>query len=144
AEKNRFSRWGPYVNHIGLIIILIAALLRTTSLFFLDDYMWIRENEQRVIPSTNNEYFIENKQFILEYYDEKDDRFQDAMEKTGEPIHKNYQTDVIIYKNKETDLVGSEPDLEPIMEKSIQMNAPLKFGGFNGYTLYQSGFQENE
>src|SRR5690625_3021042 len=25
AEKNRFSRWGPYVNHIGLIIILIAA-----------------------------------------------------------------------------------------------------------------------
>src|SRR5699024_3466176 len=30
AEKNRFSRWGPYVNHIGLIIILLAALLRTT------------------------------------------------------------------------------------------------------------------
>ena len=22
AEKGRFSRWGPYVNHIGLIIIL--------------------------------------------------------------------------------------------------------------------------
>lgn len=144
AEKNRFSRWGPYVNHIGLIIILIAALLRTTSLFFLDDYMWIRENEQRVIPSTNSEYFIQNKQFILEYYDEEDDRFKDAMEKTGEPIHKNYQTDVIIYKNKEADLVGAEPDLEPIMESSIQMNAPLKFGGFNGYTLYQSGFQENE
>src|SRR5690625_2011110 len=30
AEKGRFSRWGPYVNHIGLIIILIAALLRST------------------------------------------------------------------------------------------------------------------
>src|SRR5690606_37734818 len=27
AEKGRFSRWGPYVNHIGLIIILIAAIL---------------------------------------------------------------------------------------------------------------------
>ena len=25
AEKGRFSRWGPYVNHIGLIIILLAA-----------------------------------------------------------------------------------------------------------------------
>src|SRR5699024_11915127 len=37
AEKNRFSRWGPYVNHIGLIIILLAALLRTTPLLFLDD-----------------------------------------------------------------------------------------------------------
>ena len=22
AEKGRFSRWGPYVNHIGLIIFL--------------------------------------------------------------------------------------------------------------------------
>src|SRR5699024_10893688 len=28
AEKNRFSRWGPYVNHIGLIIVLLAALVR--------------------------------------------------------------------------------------------------------------------
>ncbi len=27
AEKGRFSRWGPYVNHIGLIIFLIGALL---------------------------------------------------------------------------------------------------------------------
>src|SRR5690625_1407162 len=32
AEKNRFSRWGPYVNHIGLIIILLAAILRMTPL----------------------------------------------------------------------------------------------------------------
>ena len=23
AEKGRFSRWGPYVNHVGLIIFLI-------------------------------------------------------------------------------------------------------------------------
>ncbi|BBP90416.1 hypothetical protein BsIDN1_40340 [Bacillus safensis] len=28
AEKGRFSRWGPYVNHIGLIIFLIGAMLR--------------------------------------------------------------------------------------------------------------------
>ena len=28
AEKNRFSRWGAYVNHIGLIIFLIGAMLR--------------------------------------------------------------------------------------------------------------------
>src|SRR5690625_7211621 len=26
AERGRFSRWGPYVNHIGLIIILIGAI----------------------------------------------------------------------------------------------------------------------
>ena len=28
AEKERFSRWGPYVNHIGLIIFLIGGMLR--------------------------------------------------------------------------------------------------------------------
>src|SRR5699024_2350528 len=45
AEKNRFSRWGPYVNHIGLIIILLAAILRMTPLLFMDEYVWVREGE---------------------------------------------------------------------------------------------------
>src|SRR5699024_7345090 len=53
AEKGRFSRWGPYVNHIGLIIILLAAILRMTPLLFLDDYIWIREGEELVIPGTD-------------------------------------------------------------------------------------------
>ncbi|WP_337020415.1 cytochrome c biogenesis protein ResB, partial [Oceanobacillus massiliensis] len=43
AEKGRFSRWGPYVNHIGLIIILVAAILRSTPLMFTDEYVWVRE-----------------------------------------------------------------------------------------------------
>src|SRR5699024_888801 len=43
AEKGRFSRWGPYVNHIGLIIILLAAILRATPLFHTDEYIWVRE-----------------------------------------------------------------------------------------------------
>lgn len=141
AEKNRFSRWGPYVNHIGLIIILIAAMLRMTPFLFLDDYVWIREGEQKVIPGTNGEYYIENKRFLLETYDEDDERFQAAMERTGELVHKNYQTDAVIYKAKEETVAGAEPELEKVVEKSIRMNEPLKFGG---YTLYQSGFQENE
>src|SRR5690625_4782105 len=66
AEKGRFSRWGPYVNHIGLIIILIAAMLRQTSFMYLDEYVWVREGEQIIIPGTQNEYFIENKSFTLE------------------------------------------------------------------------------
>src|SRR5690625_700774 len=101
AEKGRFSRWGPYVNHIGLIIILIAAMLRQTSFMYLDEYVWVREGELTVIPGTQNEYFIENKQFIIETYDEDDERFRDALEKSGEPVAKNYQTDVIIYKSIE-------------------------------------------
>lgn len=140
VEKNRFSRWGPYVNHIGLIIILLAALLRMTPFLFLDDYVWVREGEQKVIPSTDGKYFIENKRFYLEFYDEDDERFKSAMERSG-PVVKNYQTDAVIYKAKSETIPGQEPELEKITEASIRMNEPLKF---DGYTLYQSGYQDNE
>lgn len=140
AEKGRFSRWGPYVNHIGLIIILIAAMLRQTSFMYLDEYVWVREGQQIVIPGTNNEYFIENKGFLLETYDEEDERFKDALERQGEMVAKNYQTDVIIYKATEG-VVGEEASLEKVAEDEIRMNHPLKF---DGYTLYQAGFQLNE
>lgn len=143
AEKNRFSRWGPYVNHIGLIIILLAAILRMTPLFFLDDNVWVREGETVVIPSTDGQYYIENKKFTLELYDEDDERYKDAFEKMGEIPHKNYQTDAVIYKMKENedDNTDGEPELEKVLESSVRMNEPLKF---DGYTLYQSAYQENE
>src|SRR5699024_4879746 len=127
AEKNRFSRWGPYVNHIGLIIILIAAILRLVPFFYLDEYVWVREGDQEVIPGTNNEYYIENKRFLLESYDEDDKQFRAAMEQSDELIHKNYQSDVVIYKTEPREVVGQEPELEKVTESSIQLNEPLKF-----------------
>src|SRR5699024_6983601 len=137
AEKGRFSRWGPYVNHIGLIIILFAALLRMTPFMFLDDYVWVREGEQTIIPGTDGEYLIENKKFTIEHYDESDERFRDALMNRDDQVVKNYQSDVIIYKvNEET---GGE--LEKFIEDEIRMNEPLKF---DGYTLYQAGYQQNE
>lgn len=141
AEKNRFSRWGPYVNHIGLIIILLAAILRMTPLFFLDDYVWVREGERKVIPSTNGQYFIENKKFHVDFYDESDERYKEAIERMGEAPVKNYQTDAVIYEATSETLPGQEPELEKVKEASIQMNKPLKF---HGYHLYQSGYQDNE
>ncbi len=141
AEKGRFSRWGPYVNHIGLIIILLAAILRMTPLLYLDDYVWVREGEQVVIPGTKGEYFIKNKEFILETYDENDEKFKDALQRAPGSVPSNYQTNVIIYKQKEPSLVGLESELEKVVEDKIWMNHPLKF---DGYTLYQSGYQLNE
>src|SRR5699024_6824632 len=131
----------PYVNHIGLIIILLAAMLRMTPLLFLDDYVWVREGEQKVIPSTDGQYFIENKKFHLDFYDADDERYKDAMERMGELVVKNYQTDAIIYKAKSETIPGQEPELEIVTEASAQMNKPIKF---DGYTLYQSGYQDNE
>ncbi|MEI3605556.1 cytochrome c biogenesis protein ResB [Pseudogracilibacillus sp. SE30717A] len=141
AEKGRFSRWGPYVNHIGLIIILIAALLRMTPLLFLDEYVWVREGQQIVIPGTDGEYYIENKEFILEAYDDNDERFKDAIARMGGNVASNYQTNLIIYKNVDASIPGAEPKLEKVVEDKVFMNNPLKF---DGYTLYQSGYQQNE
>ncbi|MFD2045900.1 cytochrome c biogenesis protein ResB [Ornithinibacillus salinisoli] len=141
AEKGRFSRWGPYVNHIGLIIILLAALLRSTPLFYTNEYVWVREGEQIVVPGTDGEYYIENKRFIIDMYDSNDERFKDAIAKEGGMIASNYQTNAVIYQRKEEAVVGSESDLDKIVEDEIRMNHPLEF---DGYKVYQSGYQLNE
>ncbi|SHF57834.1 cytochrome c biogenesis protein ResB [Ornithinibacillus halophilus] len=141
AEKGRFSRWGPYVNHIGLIIILLAALLRSTPMFYTNEYVWVREGEQIVIPGTDREYFIENKGFILDVYDENDERFKDAIQKEGRIIPSNFQTNAVVYKQSDDAVAGSETDLEKVAETEIRMNHPLEF---DGYKLYQSGYQLNE
>ncbi|WP_047986219.1 cytochrome c biogenesis protein ResB [Ornithinibacillus californiensis] len=141
AEKGRFSRWGPYVNHIGLIIILIAALLRTTSFFYLSEYVWVRDGELTVIPGTDSEYYIENKKFILDTYDINDKRFKDALAKEGRIIPSNFQTNVTIFKAEEPEVIGVEEDLVKINDFEIRMNEPAKFGG---YILYQQGYQINE
>ena len=138
AEKGRFSRWGPYVNHIGLIIILLAAILRATPLFHTDEYIWVREGEQLVIPGTNGEYYITNHEFVFETHD--DERFETAIEQEG-MVASNYQTDLTISKAEETDVPGEEPELEAVLEGSVRLNEPIKF---DGYTLYQSGYQLNE
>src|SRR5699024_4635811 len=67
--------------------------------------------------------------------------YREAMERTGELVVKNYQTDAIIYKVKSETITGQEPELEVLTEASSQMNKPIKF---DGYTLYQSGYQDDE
>lgn len=141
AEKNRFSRWGPYVNHVGLIIILLAAILRFSNVLYMDEYIWVREGETVVLPGTDREYYIENHNFILETYDEDDERFSEAIAQQGGPIAKNYQTNVTIYQDSANSVAGANAELTPIKEDQIQLNEPLKF---EEYTLYQSGYQQNE
>lgn len=139
AEKNRFSRWGPYVNHIGLIIILVAAILRMFDVMHVDDYVWVREGETRVIPGTNQEYYVKNENFSYDFYDaEEDERFREAIENTSEPIPKDFQTDAVIYKVKGETVIGEEPELEEIKRGEIRVNHPIQFDGFS---LYQAGNQ---
>lgn len=141
AEKGRFSRWGPYVNHVGLIIFLFGVMLRALPGFYVDETMWIREGETRAIPEAPG-YYLESKDFILETYDKEqaDEVFGDAIERVG-TIASNYQTDVVLYKKPESALPGQTDNLKEVKKESIQVNKPLKFDGF---AVYQMDFRLDE
>lgn len=141
AEKGRFSRWGPYVNHAGLIIFLFAVMLRSLPGFYVDETMWIREGDTLAIPETQG-FYLESKEFIVETYDKEqaDEVFGEAIERVG-TIASNYQTDVVLYKKPDDALPGDTKNLELVKEESIQVNQPLKFDGF---AVYQMDFRLDE
>jgi len=141
AEKGRFARWGPYVNHVGLIIFLFGVMLRVLPGFYVDETMWLREGETRAIPEAPG-YYLESKEFILETYDkdQANEVFGDAIDRVG-TIASNYQTDVVLYKTPEDGLPGQTDSLEEVKKESIQVNKPLKFDGF---AVYQMDFRLDE
>ncbi|XJZ26087.1 cytochrome c biogenesis protein ResB [Bacillota bacterium Lsc_1132] len=141
AEKGRFSRWGPYVNHVGLIIFLIGGMLRFIPGMYVDKVLWIREGETKVIPDTNGEYYLTNKKFILQVYDKnKDKEFGTAIERVGN-VAKNYQTNVVLYKKADNTITGEKPNLKKVKDYKIRVNQPLSF---NGYSIYQVDYKLNE
>ncbi|CEH29945.1 cytochrome c biogenesis protein ResB [Aneurinibacillus migulanus] len=136
GEKGRFSRWGPYINHIGLIIFLVGCLMRLIPGFYLDQYVWVREGQTVPVPETN--YYVKNVQFVKEYY--QDDEFPEKLDLDGVVV-KEYKTKAILYENENADIPGSEPKLKQVTQHDIQVNHPLKY---EGLLLYQSGEQENQ
>ncbi|MFJ7973947.1 cytochrome c biogenesis protein ResB [Psychrobacillus sp. NPDC096389] len=141
AEKGRFSRWGPYVNHFGLILFLFGVMLRALPGFYVDETMWLREGETLYIPKTDG-YFLESKEFIYETYskEESEEVFGDAIDRVG-TIAKNYQTDVALYKGPEDAVAGHLDDLTFEKEAAIQVNKPLKFDNFS---VFQMDFRLDE
>ncbi|AGE22880.1 cytochrome c biogenesis protein [Geobacillus sp. GHH01] len=144
AEKGRFSRWGPYVNHIGLIIFLIGVMLRSVPGMYIDRVMWIPEGETKEIPGTNGRYFLKSEKFIFETYEKGKDNevFNAAIDRVGNGmIAKNYQTNVVLYKRVGPVIPGAKPKLEKVKEYPIRVNEPLEF---DHYALYQVDFRLNE
>ncbi|MFD0048540.1 cytochrome c biogenesis protein ResB [Actinomycetes bacterium NPDC127524] len=137
AEKGRFARWGPYINHIGLIVFLIGAMLRSVPGMYVDKVLWLREGETKEVPGTNGQYFLHNKKFTLETYDKnnkEDKEFKEAIDKKG-TIAKNYQSDVILYKKDGSSLPGEEAKLKKIKDYSIKVNYPLTYDHFSYYQV---------
>lgn len=70
AEKHRFSRWGPYVIHIGLIIFLLAVLARGLPGLNMDQHLAFPQGETVKIPDTS--MYLKNEKFTVEFYSEEE------------------------------------------------------------------------
>ncbi|MFE5471430.1 cytochrome c biogenesis protein ResB [Bacillus safensis] len=144
AEKGRFSRWGPYVNHIGLIIFLIGSMLRFVPGMYVDETLWVREGETAPIPGTDGQYFLKNNAFSIDRYQSGNEKevFENAIEKAGDgQVVKSYKTDAVLYKREGEVVLGEKPKLKQVTEHDIKVNEPLKFDNFS---LYQVDFKQNE
>lgn len=137
AEKGRFSRWGPYVNHIGLIIFLLGALLRSVPGMYIDKVLWLREGETKEIPGTHGEYYLQNNEFTLEVYDKEnkeDEQYSAAIDKTG-TIAKTYEANVTLFERQGESLPGEKVELDKVKDFKIKVNEPLKHDHFAYYQV---------
>ncbi|WP_232696278.1 cytochrome c biogenesis protein ResB [Brevibacillus daliensis] len=132
AEKGRISRWGPYINHVGLIVFLLGVLLRGVPAFHIEEFIWVREGQTVSIPGTK--LFVKNLEYKTEYYAE-DEYVEELGMKEGMVIPKNFQTDVIIYKNENENLPGAEPNLTQVKEGPITVNHPITYQGISLFQL---------
>ncbi|KIH71930.1 cytochrome c biogenesis protein ResB [Salinicoccus roseus] len=140
-EKGRLSRYGPYINHTGLIILLFGSMLRFFPGMYVDEIVHIPEGETEELPTTEGQYYVKNEAFSLDTYDEDaGEVFNEALS-SNTMLISNYQTDITFYENNSADIVGSSPDLEAVDEYSIRVNHPYRFGS---YELYQSSYDNSQ
>lgn len=131
AEKGRISRWGPYINHIGLIVFLIGTLMRLIPGWYLDEYVWVPEGEIKKLPGTD--YWVKNEKAVIEFYDPEE--APDRLNLEG-LIVKKYETDVVLYEKD-----ARTGEMKKVKSESIVVNHPMKHGDL---LVYQSGFQQSQ
>ena len=129
AEKGRFSRWGPYINHVGLIIFLVGILLLRVPGFYLNEFVFVREGEIKQVPKTP--YYVKNEAASVVYYD-PEELPADAAE-SGQNFIKQFETKAVLFaKDPETG------ELKPVHRQTIRVNYPLQY---RDVELFQSDFQ---
>ena len=130
AEKQRFSRWGPYVIHIGLIIFLLAVLARGLPGLNMDEHLSFPEGEIVPIPGTS--YYLENDKFTVEYYTEDD--LPDEFKGKGKILPKLFETQAILYEcTADCNDPSKEPVLVEVDRHPIHVNDPLNYKGLMAY-----------
>ena len=129
AEKQRFSRWGPYVLHIGLIVFLLAVLARGLPGLHMDVHLGFPEGEAKKIPDTS--FYLKNDGFTAEFYTEED--MPDEFKGKGKVLAKKFETKAILYMCEENCGLGQEPKLKEVARHNIQVNDPLNYEGLKVY-----------
>jgi len=126
GEKHRWSRWGPYVNHVGLIIFLLIVLVRTLPGFTMEEYVDVLEGDTARIGDTS--YYLQNENFTVEYH-EDDGRGL---------VPKSFKTEAVVYECR--DRCGTtDPELVEAFRGETLVNHPLRF---RGMSIYQYGYRE--
>jgi cytochrome c biogenesis protein len=136
AEKNRFSRWGPYINHIGLVIFLLAVLALQVPSWHMDKYMGFLEGETVRIQGTP--YYLKNEQFTVDFYTE--DEMTEEFAQQGKIVPKLFETKAVLLEcTADCDDPSKEPQLVEVARHDIMVNHPLKY---DGLVFYQFDFAE--
>lgn len=129
AEKHRFSRWGPYVIHIGLIIFLLAVLARGLPGLNMDQHLAFPQGETVRIPDTS--MYLKNEKFTVEFYSEEEMPEEFRGKKT---LPKLYETKAVLYEcTADCSDPSKEPQLAEVARHNIQVNSPLSYQGMKAY-----------
>lgn len=123
AEKGKFSRFGPYITHFGVILIVIGAIIGRG--FGQRGYVEILEgNTVNYFHETGTRrkialpFKIHCENFRIEFYDSK------------EMMPKDYFSKLVIIDGEEM-----------VLRKTIEVNDPLEY---KGYTFYQANYRPAE
>ncbi len=118
AQKGIYSRFGAYVTHLSIIIVMVGAIIGTV--WGYKAYVNIVEGSQvnQVWPRGTNQplalnFTVRCDDFRVTYYD-------------GTMRPKDFESDLVVLDN------GQE-----VMRKTIEVNHPLTY---KGITFYQSSY----
>ncbi|MFC3745804.1 cytochrome c biogenesis protein ResB [Paenibacillus sp. GCM10012306] len=129
AEKHRFSRWGPYVIHIGLIIFLLAVLARGLPGLNMDQHLAFPQGEITPIPDTT--YYLKNEKFTVEFYTDAEMPEEFRGKKV---LPKLYETKAVLYEcTADCGDPTRTPQLKEVAAHDIQVNSPLSYKGLKAY-----------
>lgn len=120
AEKHRFSRWGPYINHIGLILFLGAVLMRGIPGWHMDQYIGFPEGQPVKVPETP--YYLLNEKFTVDFYED------------NPAVPRIYETQAVLYTcEAQCGDPLKEPVLREVHRQNIIVNKPLSYKGLLAY-----------